>query len=102
MKTTTVTDFRRNLKEHLSEIQNDQDFLILTGPKKMDFVVLTLEAFNAMEETAHLLSTPTNAERLMESIAQDKAGKATKRTLLSPADKPNKPKTRAKASGRLR
>ena len=75
MKTATVTDFRQKMKEHLREIQNDQDILVLTGPKKMDFVVLTLEAFNAMEETAHLLSTPVNTERLMESIAQDKAGK---------------------------
>lgn len=75
MKTATVTDFRQKMKEHLSEILNDQDILILTGPRKMDFVVLTLEAFNAMEETAHLLSTPANTERLMESIAQDKTGK---------------------------
>jgi antitoxin YefM len=69
------------MKEHLNNIQNDQDFLVLTGPKKMDFVVLTLETFNAMEETAHLLSTPANTDRLMESIAQDRAGKATARKL---------------------
>jgi antitoxin YefM len=81
MKTATVTDFRQKIKEHLSQIQNDQDILVLTGPKKMDFVVLTLEAFNAMEETAHLLSTPANTERLMESIAQDKAGKAVVKQL---------------------
>ena len=47
---------------------------MLTGPKKKHFMVLTLETFNAMEETAHLLSTSTNTKRLMESIAQDKAG----------------------------
>jgi antitoxin YefM len=81
MKTATVTDFRQRMKEHLSEIQNDQDILVLTGPKKMDFVVLTLEAFNAMEETAHLLSTPANTERLMESISQDKAGKVVVKRL---------------------
>ena len=75
MKTATVTEFRQKMKEHLNEIRNDQDILVLTGPKKMDFVVLTLETFNAMEETAHLLSTPANTERLMESIAQDRAGK---------------------------
>ena len=74
MKTATVTGFRQKMKEHLIEIQNDQDFLILTGPKKMDFVVLTLDVFNAMEETAHLLSTPANTKRLMESITQDRAG----------------------------
>src|SRR5258708_35234699 len=75
MKTATVTEFRQKMKEHLNEIRNDQDILILTGPKKMDFVVLTLATFNAMEETAHSLSTPANTERLMESIAQDRSGK---------------------------
>ena len=75
MKTATFTNFRQKLKKHLDEIQNDQDILVLSGPKKRDFVVLTLDQFNAMEETAHLLSTPANTERLMRSISQDKAGK---------------------------
>jgi antitoxin YefM len=81
MKTATVTDFRQRMKEHLNELRNDQDILVLTGPKKMDFVVLTLEAYNAMEETAHLLSTPANTERLMDAIALDKAGKTVVREL---------------------
>lgn len=81
MKTATITDFRQKMKEHLDEIQEDQDILVLTGPKKKDFVILTLETFNAMEETAHLLSTSANTKRLMESIAQDKAGKTTFREL---------------------
>lgn len=76
------------MKEHLDEIQEDQDILILTGPKKKDFVILTLETFNAMEETAHLLSTSANTKRLMESIAQDRAGKATVRQLDLDDEKP--------------
>ena len=75
------------MKERLDEIQEDQDILILTGPKKKDFVVLTLETFNAMEETAHLLSTSANTKRLMEGIAQDKAGKVTVRELKPGGDK---------------
>ena len=75
MKTATVTDFRKHMKEHLMELQNDQDILVLSGPKKNDFIVLTLEAFNSMQETAHLLSTPANTAHLLESISQDKAGK---------------------------
>lgn len=74
MKTSTLTDFRSKMKERLQEIVDDQDILVLTGSKKRDFVVLTLDQFNSMEETAHLLSTPNNTARLMESIAQDKAG----------------------------
>lgn len=88
MKTATITDFRQKMKEHLNKIQKDQDILVLTGPKKKDFVVLTLETFNAMEETAHLLSTAANTKRLMESIAQDKAGKTTVRELNSEGSKP--------------
>lgn len=74
MKTATLTDFRSNMKERLKEIEDDQDILILTGPKNRDFVILTLDQFNSMEETAHLLSSSNNAARLLESIAQDKAG----------------------------
>lgn len=88
MKTATITDFRQKMKEHLDAIQEDQDILVLTGPKKKDFVVLTLETFNAMEETAHLLSTSANTKRLMESIAQDRAGEATIRELKLDGTKP--------------
>src|SRR5688572_12056043 len=98
MKTATITDFRQKMKEHLNEIQQDQDILVLTGPKKKDFVILTLETFNAMEETAHLLSTSANTKRLMESIAQDKAGNTTIRelNLEQPKVKPRSRKKPAK------
>ena len=81
MKTATITDFRTNMKEHLQEIKDDQDILILSGPKKRDYVVLTLEQFNSLEETTHLMSTQANIERLLESIAQDRAGNVTVRKL---------------------
>jgi antitoxin YefM len=83
MKTTTITDFRSKMKERLQEIEDDQDILILSGPKKRDFVILTLDQFNSMEETAHLLSTPNNTARLMESIGQDRAGNVTVREFES-------------------
>lgn len=94
MKTATITDFRQKMKEHLDEIQEDQDILVLTGPKRKDFVILTLEMFNAMEETAHLLSTSANTKRLMESIAQDKAGKVTVRELSLKDEKPTSARKR--------
>jgi len=81
LKTATVTEFRQNTKEHLNEIEADQDILILTRPmkngKKSDFVVLTLEQYESMEETAHLLSTPANAERLSQGIKEAENGKQT-------------------------
>jgi len=97
MKTSTVTEFRSKMKERLQEIEDDQDILILSGPKNRDFVVLTLERYNAMEETNHLLSTAANTARLIESIAQDKAGNYV---TLTPKSKEAGPKkNRAKRKG---
>ena len=92
MKTTTISDFRSKMKESLQKIEDDQDILILTGPKKRDFVVMTLEQFNSMEETTHLMSTQANAERLLESIAQDRAGNVTVRELDLGDKPPRSPK----------
>ena len=69
------------MKEQLQEIEDSQDILILSGPKKKDYVVLTLDEYNAMQETVHLLSTTTNSNRLLESIGQDLAGKSKARKL---------------------
>jgi antitoxin YefM len=76
MRTASFTEFRQNLKDHLQAIEDDQDILVLSGPKKKGFVVLTLEQYQAMEETAHLLSTPANAARLARGLKEAKKGKA--------------------------
>lgn len=75
MKTASVTEFRQNMKEHLDRIEQDQDILVVSRPQKNGFVVLTLEQYEALEETAHLLSNPANALRLMKGIEQAKEGK---------------------------
>lgn len=81
MKTVTVSNFRNNIKDHLEAIEDDKDFLLLTGSKQKYFVVLPLGMFNAMQETAHLLSTPANTSRLLESIKQNKQGKVSSKKL---------------------
>jgi antitoxin YefM len=47
-------------------------------------VLVSLDDWNAMEETLHLLSTPANAERLRKSIRQFDAGKGEERELIEP------------------
>jgi len=91
MKTATVTEFRQKMKEHLNEIRNDQDILILTGPKKMDFVVLTLETFNAMEETARQVGHAFTQTLLVDVEAL--AGLGTYRFVRVDFDDPCKPIT---------
>jgi antitoxin YefM len=74
MRTATIADFRKKMKSYLNAVESDQDILILSGPKQKTFVILPLELFNAMQETAHLLSTSNNTIRLMDSIKQVKEG----------------------------
>ncbi len=97
MKTATVSDFRARMKEHLEEIQKDQDVLILSGPKKKHFVVLTLQQYNAMEETAHLLSTPANTAWLLESLAQANAGQVAHSFKVEYLNKGSEKNTRSKS-----
>jgi len=98
MKTATVSDFRAKMKERLNSIHEDQDILILSGPKKMDFVVLTLETYNSMEETAHLLSSEANTTRLLQSISQDKSGQAHERKISLNQEGKQNPIRTAKSS----
>jgi antitoxin YefM len=102
MKTATITNFRKNMKNHLESVENDQDVLILSGSKKRDYVVLTLEYFNAMQETAHLLSNPANTAHLLESIEQDKTGNVFFKNIPDVKSLSPHSKTSAKRIGRAK
>ena len=85
MKTASITEFRTRAKELLQQVEDDQDILILSRPKsKGSFVVLTMSHYEALEETAHLLSTKANTEHLMQSIGQHKAGQVIEKNLIKP------------------
>lgn len=47
-----------------------------------DAVVMSLDTYNSIMETAYLLKSPANAQRLARSIAQHKAGDAVEQTLI--------------------
>ena len=58
------------------DAQNTQDYIIIKRPKgKKNLVLLSQEAFNTIEETMYLLSTPNNKKRLLESIKELNDGK---------------------------
>jgi len=82
MKTASVTDFRKRMKEYLREIEDNQDILILSRPKQnAGFVVLTMTEYESLRETAHLLSTPANTLRLLKGIKEANSGKAVVKRL---------------------
>ena len=58
-----------------------QTFLI-TRKRESPVIMLSLEDFQAMEETAYLLRSPANAKRLLESITELEAGEGMERDLI--------------------
>jgi len=82
MKIVSFTEARNSLKAVLDSVLDDADTTIITRRDSEDAVVMSLDYFNSLMETVHLLRSPSNAEHLNRSIAQYKAGKVTKRDLI--------------------
>jgi antitoxin YefM len=84
MKVVTYSHARNALKSVLDGVQQDADVTIISRhPAEGDVVVMSLDYYNSMMETLHLLSTPANAEALARAIRQDKAGQAQTRKLIA-------------------
>ena len=82
MRTVTYSEARGNLKSVLDDVVNDVDTTIITRSRGGDAVVMSLENYNAMMETLHLLRSPNNAEHLSRSISQLRAGQAKVRDII--------------------
>jgi antitoxin YefM len=84
MDVVTYSEARANLKDVMDRIVEDKTEVIVTRQKAEAVVMVSLSEWNSMVETAHLLSSPVNAERLRRSIEQMKAGKGREHELVSP------------------
>lgn len=74
MEIVTYSETRANLKAIMDRVVNDHIPVAITRQRGKPVVMIDLDDWNAMQETMYLLSTPNNAKRLMESIAQADAG----------------------------
>jgi antitoxin YefM len=82
MKVVSFSEARNSLKTVLDRVVADADYTIVTRRDADDVVVMSLESFNSLMETVHLLKSPANAAHLDRSISQFKQGKALVRDLL--------------------
>jgi len=82
MDAITYTAVRANLASTMNRVCDDHEALIITRNKEQSVVMLSLEDYKALEETAYLLRTPANARRLLSSVAQLNAGKGVERELI--------------------
>ena len=82
MDAISYTSARQNLAKTMEKVCNDHDAVIITRKNEQSVVMLSLEDYTALEETAYLLRTPKNARRLLESIAELEQDKGQERELL--------------------
>ena len=82
MKAITYTAARQNLAKTMENVCNDHAPVIVTRKTSDSVVIMSLEDYEALEETAYLLRSPKNTKRLIESIAQLENGKGTERELI--------------------
>ncbi|WP_421891256.1 type II toxin-antitoxin system Phd/YefM family antitoxin [Marinoscillum sp.] len=78
MIAANYSEFRAGLKKYLDHVEEDNETLVIKRKSGKGTVLISLEEYNSIMETLHLLSSRKNADRLYESIEQMKSGKTHK------------------------
>lgn len=81
METITYTAARGNLAKTMKKVCDDHSPVIITRKTALPVVMMSLEDFSSLEETAYLLRSPENARRLLRSIAELETGKGKEKEL---------------------
>ena len=75
MIAANFSEFRSELKKYLDSVEDNNETLVVKRKTGKGTVMISLDEYNSIMETMHLLSSKKNADRLYESIEQMKAGK---------------------------
>jgi len=73
-RVTSYSDVRANLKSYCDEVAESGEPLIIKRRSGADVALVSVEELAGLEETAHLLRSPKNVRRLMESLAEVRTG----------------------------
>ncbi len=82
MDAITYSAARANLARTMDRVCEDHEPLIITRNKEQSVVMLSLEDYQSLEETAYLLRSPENARRLLAATAQLNGGQGGERELI--------------------
>jgi len=81
MKALSYTAVRSNLAKTMENICDDHEPVVITRKNERSVVMLSLDDYESLEETAYLLRSPKNMKRLIESISQLENGEGSHREL---------------------
>ncbi|BBL72106.1 type II toxin-antitoxin system Phd/YefM family antitoxin [Methylogaea oryzae] len=77
MRVINFSEARNNLKNVIDQVIDDADYTVIARRDAPDAVMMSLDTFNSLMETVHLLKSPANAAHLARSIEQYRQGKLT-------------------------
>jgi len=83
MRIISFTEARNGLKSVLDNVVNDADYTVITRRDAEDAVVMSMEHYNSLMETVHLLKSPANASHLIHSIEQFKSAQVIERDITN-------------------
>jgi antitoxin YefM len=82
MIAANFSEFRTNLKKYLDHVEDNNETLIVKRKTGKGTVMISLDEYNSIMETVHVLSSKANADNLYESIRQMKQGEKTTKRLI--------------------
>jgi len=82
MKTLNSTELRKSLSKTMDQVNDNHEPVIVTRTGGKPVVMLSLEDYDAMDETAYLLASPANRKSLLEAIARVEKGEYEERELI--------------------
>jgi len=82
MRAITYTNARNNLAATMKKVCDDHAPIIVTRKNNEAVILMSLEDYEALTETAYLMQSPKNAKRLIESIEELNTGKGQEREII--------------------
>ena len=82
MIAANYSEFRTQLKKYLDNVEENNEILIIKRGSGKGTVMISLDEYNSIMETVHLLSSKSNADRIYESMQQMKEGKVVRNDLI--------------------
>ena len=81
MNTLTYTNTRQHFADVMRQVNDDHEPVIVTSQRGKPVVIISLDDYRSLEETAYLLRNPAGAKRLLESVEELRAGGGMQREL---------------------
>ena len=82
MLTTTISDFRKDIKKYLDNVTKNFETLIINRGKDNGVVIISLDEYNSLRATQHELSSKSNEKRLDSAIEKLQKGESFKQDLI--------------------